>query len=767
MSSAPNALMITADADQSTAPLLRKRFTLDTQHGPVKSAVVLATALGVCEVTLNGEAVSGDLLTPGWSSYEWRLRYAEWEVTGMLRDDNVIGVLIGNGWHTGYLGFGGKKSLYGPDRAALVELRITFADGHTQTVATDESWQSGPSAVLEDDLYQGQSIDARLLDASWTQPDVELRGWSGVRVLDFDSKRLTPYVGPPVVRHEEISPQRIWKSPGGHTLVDFGQNLVGWLRLTIRGERGQSILLRHAEVLENEELGIRPLRTARATDEFILSGEDDIFEPTLTFHGFRYAQVDGWSGTLDDLSEAIVAVVIGSDLRRTGTFECSNPLLNQLHSNIVWGMRGNFVDVPTDCPQRDERLGWTGDLAAFIDTATYLYDVQSFLRDWLLDLAIEQKNADGAIPVVVPDNIKYEDVDGLTEALAAGTGVPLIALWNDAACWVPWALWEAYGDRGVLEQQYESMAAFARRIGQALGENDVIDGGIQLGDWLDPTAPSDAPHLGTSDPYVVATACIYRSAVIAADTAALLGRDDDAQSFFAVADRIRTAFNEQFVDEGRIRSDGAAVYALAIAFGLLDDAATQKAGDRLAELVAASGFHITTGFAGTPFILDALARVGHLDTAYRLLLQTECPSWLYPVTMGATTVWERWDSMLPDGTINPGEMTSFNHYAFGAVGNWMHRTIGGISPLAPGYKQVLIAPQPGGDLSWAKASLDTPQGRITSEWQVADNQFTLNITVPDNVYALVRMPRAADVTVTGGSHRFTVATTKDLQEVTP
>lgn len=765
MSTAPTALMIAADVDHRSAPLLRTEFTLDEGHGPVIAAEVLATALGVCEVTLNGNPVSNELLTPGWSSYEWRLRYAVWDITDHIQNDNVIGVLVGNGWHTGHLGFGGKKALYGPDRAALAEVRVRFADGHTQIVGTDATWKSGPSAVVEDDLYQGQTIDAGRADASWTRPGDELDGWSGVRVLDFDPARLTPYVGPPVVRQEEIRPHRIWTSPAGRTLVDFGQNLVGWIRLTVRGERGQSIVLRHAEVLENEELGTRPLRTARATDEYILSGGDDRFEPTLTFHGFQYAEIDGWTGTHDELSDAIVAVVIGSDMRRTGTFECSNALLNQLHSNIVWGMRGNFVDVPTDCPQRDERLGWTGDLAAFIDTATYLYDVDTFLRDWLLDLAVEQENAGGLIPVVVPDNLKYEEVDGLADAIAAGAGVPLIALWNDAACWVPWALWEAYGDRAVLEQQYDSMASHARRIAEALGPDGVIEGGIQLGDWLDPTAPPDAPYLGASDPYVVATACIYRSAVIAGDTAALLGRAADAREFTDLAERIRIAFSAQFVAGGRIRSDGAAVYALAIVFGLLDDAETQQAGDRLAELVADSGFHITTGFAGTPFISEALTRTGHLDTAYRLLMQTECPSWLYPVTMGATTVWERWDSMLPDGTINPGEMTSFNHYAFGAVGNWMHRTIGGISPLEPGYARVLIAPRPGGDLTWATASLETPQGVIAAHWEIVDGEFSLDVSVPDSATAVIRLPGGDDIAVSGGDHHFTTPAVRVLQEV--
>ncbi|HWH26172.1 MAG TPA: family 78 glycoside hydrolase catalytic domain [Pseudolysinimonas sp.] len=756
MSETFTARMITADIDRGSAPQLRREFSLDEGHGAVSSATVYATALGLCEVSINGDAAAEDLLTPGWSSYEWRVRYATWSVEELLAADNVIGVLVGNGWHTGHLGFAGGAALYGPERAALVELRITFEDGHTQTVSTDDAWQSGPSPILADDLYNGETIDARAISSDWTRPRAELAGWGGVREIEFDHARLTPYVGPPVLRQDRIQPQRIWDSPAGKTLVDFGQNLVGWVRVVTRGDAGHTLTLRHAEVLEHDELGTRPLRTAQATDRYILSGGDDTFEPTLTFHGFRYVEVDGWQGTHDELRAAMTAIVIGSELRRIGTFECSNPKLNQLHANIVWGMRGNFVDLPTDCPQRDERLGWTGDIAAFVNTATYLFDVDLFLRDWLLDLAAEQAHDDGNIPMVVPNNFKYETF-GFTPPPEDGDDtVSLIALWSDAACWVPWAIWEAYGDVDVLAQQWESISAYARRIDSALTTTGVMGGGFQLGDWLDPTAPPDAPHQSKSDAHVVATACVYRSAVIAADTATLLGHDEEAAEFAALAGRICRGFTEQFVDTGRIRSDGAAVYALAIAFDLLDGPGLQAAGDRLAELVAEADYRITTGFAGTPFINLALTKTGHLDTAYKLLLQEQSPSWLYQVNMGATTIWERWDSMLPDGTINPGEMTSFNHYAFGAIGHWMHQTIGGIAPLEPGYSQVLIAPQPGGNLSWATAHLDTPHGRVTSAWRIDGDTFILEVTVPDAVTATLRIPGAdEDVLVTGGPHTVT------------
>lgn len=748
------ARMITTDTDRGCAPQLRREFALESGHGVVATATLYATALGICDVTINGSPASPDLLTPGWSSYEWRVRYAEWDATTLLHENNVLGILIGNGWYAGHLGFAGGKGLYGAEPAAWAELRIVFADGHVQVIATDTTWLSGPSPVLAADLYHGQTIDARRRDTAWGRPGAEPEGWAGTREVAFDHARLTPYIAPPVRRQEEIVPVRVWVSPAGATLVDFGQNLVGWVRLTGRGPAGQNIILRHAEVLEHDELGVRPLRLAKATDRYILSGGDDVFEPTLTFHGFRYVEVTGWPGTHIELADALRAVVIGSDLRRTGAFACSNPLLNQLHSNVVWGMRGNFVDVPTDCPQRDERLGWTGDLAAFVDTAAYLYDVDAFLRDWLLDLAAEQTHADGNIPVVVPDNIKYEQVTGLIPGAEAD--IQLIALWNDAACWVPWGLWEAYGDLGVLTQQYDSMASYTRRIATALSDRDLLESGIQLGDWLDPTAPPDEPFKGKSDPFVVATACVYRSVDIAAQTADLLGHTADATEFNALATRIRTAFNEHYVEGGRVHSDAAAVYSLAICFGLLDEAGTDAAGQRLAELVAESGYTITTGFAGTPFINFALSQTGHLDTAYRLLLQTECPSWLYPVTMGATTMWERWDSMLPDGTINPGEMTSFNHYAFGAIANWMHQVVAGLSPLAPGYSRILIAPQPGGDLTWAATSLDTPHGRVSVRWEIDGSDLLVETTIPATTTAVIRLPGAEETTIDAGHHSFRV-----------
>jgi alpha-L-rhamnosidase len=742
-----SALPIAPNEDFDGAPLLRAEFGLAEGHGPVTRATLYATAHGVFEAHLNGQPVSDDVLSPGWSSYEWRLRYRSYDVTALLQPTSVLGIALGNGWFRGRLGWSGGSVYYGNDLAALAQLEIEFSDGYVQTMVTDESWKAGPSAVLFNDLYDGQTIDARRYSDTWLGRGFSDESWTGVHRAEFDFGTLTPYIGPPVRRQEELRPIKIWTSPAGKVLVDFGQNLVGWVRVHVQGSAGTTITLRHAEVLENGELGTRPLRSAKATDRFILSGGDDVFEPTFTFHGFRYVEVDGWPGEVP--SDALTAVVVHSDMQRISEFECSDELLNQLHRNVVWGTRGNFLDVPTDCPQRDERLGWTGDIAVFAPAAAYLFEVENFLRDWLADLAAEQMAANGMVSFVVPDVLKYVEKPSYFPPPES------TAIWSDAAVWVPWALWHAYGDVQVLSDQYDSMTAHVRRVESLLSPTGLWDTGFQFGDWLDPTAPPDDPISSKADNGVVATACLYRDVRILTETADLLGRSGDAAYFAELAQRTKTAFNDHYVnDDGTIISDAETVYALAIVFGLLDEEATQLSGKRLAELVAESGYHIQTGFAGTPYVLDGLTTTGHLDAAYRLLLQRECPSWLYPVTMGATTIWERWDSMLPDGTINPGQMTSFNHYALGAVADWMHRTIGGIAPLEPGYARVLIAPRPGGDLDWARTSHESRHGKISVSWsRNGDGRVELDVAVPDGVTALLQMPGTKAQEVGSGRHR--------------
>ncbi|WP_245343402.1 alpha-L-rhamnosidase [Aeromicrobium fastidiosum] len=741
--------MITPAVDLAVAPLFRKELTLDDGHGHVESAILRVSSLGVHDVRVNGAPVSDDVLSPGWSSYEWRLRYRTHDVSRLVANTTVVTALVGNGWHRGRLGFMAGRAFYGQRLGLIAELEVTFGDGHVQTVLTDDSWTAHPSDVLENDLYDGQTIDAGRRAAAWYEPGAQPDLTIPTIGIDFDTTRLAPYVGPPVTRQDVITPVAVWTSPSGRTLVDFGQNLVGWLRFTVRGPAGSEIRVRHAEVLEHDELGVRPLQDARATDRFILSGDSDFFEPTMTFHGFRYAEITGWpTAVAGELTpESLEAVVVHSRIERTGRFECSDPMLNQLHSNVVWGTKGNFLDLPTDCPQRNERLGWTGDISVFAPTAAYLFDVDSFLSDWLVDLALEQEHANGVVPFVVPDIFKMNPpVEGFGEPDST-------AFWSDAAVWVPWALWQAYGDRSVLERQYPSMAAHVRRVRSLLSPTGLWDTSFQFGDWLDPDAPPENPYQAKADEGVVSTAALFRSATLVAETADVLGLEADAAEFSALALSTRTAFNEHYVAaDGRVASDCPTVYSLAIVFGLLDAETSAAAGQRLAELVHDNAYRVSTGFAGTPYICDALAQTGHLDHAYRLLTERGCPSWLYPVTMGATTIWERWDSMLPDGTINPGEMTSFNHYALGAVADWMHRTIGGIAPLEPGYSRVHIAPRPGGGITWSKAALDTRHGTVEVCWKLSDDILTVTSTIPTGMTGVVSFDGQAEIHLGPGTY---------------
>ncbi|MGJ6978958.1 family 78 glycoside hydrolase catalytic domain [Aestuariimicrobium soli] len=751
-----DARLITAPDDHDgSAPLFVRSFRLDPDHGAVASAHWLVTAHGVVEPRLGGRPVAPDVLTPGWSSYEWRLRVRDLDVTEVIRDltanepgaELEASALVGHGWWAGRLTWEpGRRHLYGDTVGFAGRLELTFDDGHRQTVVTDGDWRVRGSDVLDDDLYDGQTIDARRRGDTLPERPVV--------VNELDPGVLVGHPNPPIVRHEELAPVQVTRSPSGRTLVDFGQNLVGWVRATVRGDAGAVVTLRHAEVLEDRELGVRPLRDAKATDRFVLSGGTDVFEPTLTFHGFRYVEVDGWPEGVD-LASGLRAVVVSSDLRRTGTFESSHDGLNQLHRNVVWGLRGNVVGVPTDCPQRDERLGWTGDLAVFAPSACFLYDVGPFLADWLRDLRAEQVHQHGRVPFVVPDPLKYLSDDAATPAI-----------WADAAVWVPWAAWQAYGDAEALAEAYPAMVDHVDHVTGLLSPSGLWDTGFQFGDWLDPAAPAEAADQARADKGVVATAAFIRSCRLTAEAARLLGHDADAARLDEVATRTTAAFNEHWVgDDGTVFSDCPTVYALAIVFGLLEGDRLTGAGDRLAQLTRDEGHVIATGFAGTPFVCDALTLTGHLDDAMALLLQTACPSWLYPVTMGATTIWERWDSMLPDGSINPGSMTSFNHYALGAVADWLHRSIAGLAPAEPGYARVRFAPvlpsaeqAPG--LDWAGASLDTPHGRVSIRWERAeanDQETGFRVELETPVEAELVLPGVPAEQLPAGRHVRVVA----------
>ncbi|MBF4459876.1 alpha-L-rhamnosidase [Pseudoclavibacter sp. VKM Ac-2867] len=733
------------ETSEAGGPVMLLRGEVEVPTGIVR-ATIRATAHGVMTLRVNGLPVGDDVLHPGWTSYAKRLRYRSWDVTSMLHTGaNAIGVQLGDGWYRGYLGFAGLREVYGDRTGALVQLEVELDDGTRVVHGTDESWRSSTSPIITADLYQGETFDARLAVSGWDCAGFDDHSWSPVALGELDLSTLVAPDGPAVRRIQSLAPVETMLSPSGRTLLDFGQNLVGRLRVQVpAGVAGERIRFRHAEVLERGELGTRPLRAAKATDEVVLDGTAFSWEPEFTFHGFRYVEVDGWPGDVDPT--AIEAVVLHTDMRRLGTFACSDAQLDRLHENVVWGMRGNFLDVPTDCPQRDERLGWTGDLQVFAPTASFLYDTSGILTGWLADLAIDQ-HANGNVPVYVP----WADVDPELPPLGAEAG------WGDAATVVPWTMYERSGDLGILRRQWESMTAWVEAFAARAGEElDFSSGGFSFGDWLDSAAPDDQPWAARLPWQAVSTAYLARSSQIARDTAALLGDTDARARYSLLADRAAERFRTEYVTpSGRAAFPSQTAYALGLCFGLLLPAQVERAGALLAAQVAADGYRIGSGFLGTPLVCDALADAGHGATAWELLLQTQSPSWLYAVTMGATTIWERWDSMLPDGTINPGDMTSFNHYAFGAVADFLHRRVAGLAPAAPGYRRLRIAPLPDARLEWARASLETPYGLASVSWTLDAGEFALHVVVPPSTEAEVLLPDgSAAVTVTSGTHTF-------------
>ena len=721
--------------------LLRHEF--DVASGLVR-ATLYATALGVYQAHVNGRAVDDQLLKPGWTPYQYRLVHETTDVSAALNPGrNVLAVALTGGWYTESFGFQGlAKPFYGEQPAFAGQLLLEYADGSSAVIATGPDWQASADGPWTDaGIYCGEDFDARLVEPGWAEVGAAPEGWIAARVLP-SGPVPGPRTSPEVRVIDDVPVVEVTTSPSGATLLDFGQNMVGRLRIRVSGEAGTVVTLRHAEVLEDGELGVRPLRVARATDTYILAGGGvEEWAPSFTFHGFRFAEVTGWPGEFDPA--AITAEVIHSDMTRTGWFDCSDPMVSKLHENVVWGMRGNFLYLPTDCPQRDERLGWTGDIQVFSPTASYLYDCDGLLASWLVDLALEQE-ATGGVPFIVPDVLDSAKVPA--------------AAWGDAATILPWVLYQRFGDAGVLAAQYPSAKGWVDQLLAIAGDRHLWEGGFQFGDWVDPDAPPDLPAKAKADPDLVASAYLFRSCGVLARIAGVLGNDEDATFYGDAAEMVRQAWLAEYVTAaGRILSDAQTSYALAIEFGIATDELRTRMGERLAWLARRDGYRISTGFVGTPLVTDALTNTGHLRQAGRMLQQTECPSWLYPITMGATTIWERWDSMLEDGSINPGEMTSFNHYALGAVADWMHRVVAGLAPAEPGYHTLEIAPQPLPGLDWASTRHETPYGTAEVEWRREGDQIVVRALVPANSTAVVRLPGSEPFTVAAGSFTWTCA----------
>jgi alpha-L-rhamnosidase len=735
-------------SDERRPSILRREFT--ARDGLV-AARLYVTAHGLYEMELNGARVGAEAMAPGWTPYRSKLRYATYDLTDRIAvGANALGAWLGDGWYRGRLGwYDGFRNLYGDDLSLIAQLELRYDDGSVDVIATDGSWRAHPSPIIRTGNYDGELYDARVaVDlAGWSEPGFDDAGWHRVVAAHRDPATLVAPEGPPVRCTQEVVPVEVLTTPSGRTVIDFGQNLVGRLRIRVSGTSGARVVIRTAEVLQDGELYTRPLRSARSTDEYVLAGGgSEAWEPRFTFHGFRYAEVEGWPGDVHAamLNGDIVARVYHTDLERTGWFSSSNPLVDRLHENVVWSMRGNFLDIPTDCPQRDERVGWTGDIQVFAPTASFLYDVSGMLSSWLQDVALEQL-PDGTVPWYVP----------VIPAHRMWTPIRPGAAWGDVATFTPWTLYERFADAGVLARQYESAKAWVELVERLAGPDRLWDDGFQLGDWLDPAAPPQDPADARTDRYLVATAYFARSADRLARMAGVLGRLDDAERFERLAAEVREAFTRAYVlPDGRMTSDAQTAYSLAIAFDLVPDAERESAGRRLAELVEEAGHRIATGFVGTPLVSDALTATGHPDAAYDLLLEEQAPSWLYAVRQGGTTIWERWDSLRPDGTVNPGTMTSFNHYALGAVADWLHRVVAGIAPAAPGYHSIRFAPRPGGGLTHAAAEHETPYGRAAIAWRIDGGTLHVEVTVPTGSDATVVLPSGDTFEVGSGTHRF-------------
>lgn len=705
------------------AAYLRKGFVAEK---PVRRAVVYATALGVYELRLNGERVGEDYLTPGWTDFRARVQYQTYDVTSKVRrGGNVLGAILGDGWYASILGYTGRRYFYDGYPRLLAQLEIEYADGSKTAVATDESWHGTAGEIRHADLMAGCAVDRRRDLGAWTDPTYDAAGWqpvaTGLRPVD-PAKPIAPFVveaanAEPTRITEVLRARRVSEPRPGAWTYDLGQNMVGWVRLKVRGRPGQKVMVRHAEMLNpNGTVYTSNLRGANAVDVYWLrGGEEEVLEPYFTFHGFRYVEVTGLEAA--PALDAVSGVVAHSAMARTGDFECSHPLVNQLYRNVVWGQRGNYVEVPTDCPQRDERAGWTGDAEFFIRAGSYNFDVAGFFTRWLGTLVRDTQLPTGAFGNVAP-------LFG-TAWTSAG--------WSDSALVCTHTMFRVYGDTRIVERNFDAMNRYMAWVASQSKDGVVALRGRGIGDHLnlDGGAPTT----------VIETAYYAYLSDAMAEMAAAIGRNDDATRYRDSAATARAAFQREFVTEdGEIKNSRQVGYALAFAWDLLSPEQQRKAAGKFVGELEARDWHLGTGFIGTPRLLPGLHRAGRDDAAYRILLQETYPSWLFQVKNGATTIWERWDGWTPDQGFQTIAMNSFNHYAFGSVAEYLYRFVAGIDTVNAGFKTVTIAPAVETGLSWARARYDSISGPIRSAWKREGAVLTLTVEIPPNVTATVSVP---------------------------
>ncbi len=711
------------------APMLRKEFSLKKK---IQKARLYITAHGLYEAFLNGKRVSEDLFTPGWTSYHKRLQYQTYDVTSLLRKgENAVAIRLGDGWYRGEFGWQNNWNIYGDHLGLLFQLEVEYTNGKKELILSDASWKASTGPILMSSLYDGEIYDARLEKTGWMTTNYEDSDWEAVRIMDYDKSILIAPQGVPVRAIEIVKPKEIFVSGKEEVIINMGQNMVGRMRFRLKGEPGDTISIYHAEVLDKDgNFYTENLRNADQKIQYIFKGEGvETYEPVFTFQGFQYIKIENYKGTFS--KDDFEGVVIHSDMEQTGNFECSSALINQLQSNIRWGQKGNFLDVPTDCPQRDERMGWTGDAQAFAPTACFNYNTSAFYTKWLGDFRVDQLE-NGAVPWVIPNVLRGSGAIG----------------WADAATIIPWTVYLKYGDKRILEVQYESMCKWVDFLDSLAGDNHLVQEGFHFGDWLFFIHPSDwNAKPGYTDIDLLGTAFLAYSSDILARSAKVLGKEKDAWKYSQLHEAVSQAFQYEFITKsGRLSSHSQTAYTIALAFDLFPPEQKNAALNYLTQNIIKRNYHLSTGFLGTPHLNPVLSENGHLDIAYKLLLQEKYPSWLYPVTKGATTIWERWDGIKPDGSFQLVKMNSFNHYAYGAIGDWMYTTISGIRHDAakPGYKHIIIKPQPNNGLTYAKADFESLYGKISSSWKIENGEISISIAIPPNTTASLFLPRKTE-----------------------
>ena len=718
---------------EAPAPVyaLKGKFTAQK---PVRSARLYATALGLYECYFGGKKAGDSYFAPFWTSYSHTLEYQTYDVTSLIQEgENDFEMLIGKGWYAGALGFMKQRGIYGGRTSGMAEIRLYYEDGTGDVFGTDESFTTVSTYIADSEFYFGETQDFTKEEKS-----------SPVEVISFSAK-VVGQINEPVRCTQVLKPISCFHTPKGEYVLDFGQNFTGFVSLEVEGERGETITLRHAEVLDKEgNFYTENLREATSEDTFILAGGKQVLTPHFTFHGFRYLQIVGKELPKED----VTGLVLHSDMKQTGKFECSDPRVERLWQNIVWGQRSNFVDVPTDCPQRDERLGWTGDANVFFRTAAFNYDVSSFFNKWLLDLASEQR-ADGSVPHVIPDILSGNDG---------------AALWSDCATMIPWNEYLVYGDQDALRVQFPAMKKWVDFVHSRCSENGLWQTGYQYGDWLALDGSNPATRTGSTDKHLVANVFYYVSTDIVAKAAEVLGEEALAKQYAARADAIKAAFQtEYFTATGRLVSETQTACVLTLYFGLVPDEMRARVIGTLKTNLSEHNNHLVTGFAGTPYLLFALSENGIHDLAEKLLFHEDFPSWLYAVKMGATTIWERWDGILPDGSLHEPSMNSFNHYSYGSVGDWLYRVVAGIRETSPGYRTLKLAPTLTKGLESVRAQFESVYGTVVSGYECREGKLRVFVTVPANCTAQVVIPEHETVTVGSGSYEWEYETKTDLK----